>query len=201
MKRTALALTLTLVLLMAIMFGVQFVTVVEANPFFMFDYIDPIPGAIPPTITISNPQNSTVYSSDIITVSLNISKPQQAGWISSITEVEYSLDNHAPVRIYYYWWSNEGSGTPEFNTIFSLYLLSPGQHSLTVKADAAVRTWTTMEIFWIRGTSTTIFTAGAPIFRVTVVIASMIFAVVGVGLFIYFKKRKYAKTTNKPTSI
>jgi len=65
MKKTVLALTLILVLLMSIMYGVQFVKVVEANPFFMFDYIEPIPGAIPPTITIYSPENSTVYYSEV----------------------------------------------------------------------------------------------------------------------------------------
>jgi len=190
MKRTALALILFLGLLLSILAAMELVEIVEANPFFMFDYIEPIPDAIPPTITIYNPMNSAISSSDIVTVSLNVKKPEQSGWISSVAIVEYSLDNSVPVQIYCYMWPNEGSGTPEFGTNFSLYLLSAGKHSLNIEAVAAVRSWKTMEIFWLRSSSMVFFTVGTEAFRPA--ITSIVLSVAGgIVLLVHFKKRKH----------
>jgi hypothetical protein len=189
MKKTTVTLPLFLALALSIVATVEVVEVVEANPFFMFDYIEPIPDAIPPDITVYSPENSTRYSSDIITVSLNVSKPQQTGWTSSVIEVTYSVDDSAPIQIYCYMWPNEGSGTPEFNTNFSLNFLSAGKHSLKIEAVAAVRNFNTWEIFWIRNTSTTFFTVKTEPFRS--LIASMtFFTVIGASFLAYSKNRK-----------
>ena len=195
MKKTAVTLQLFLALLLSII-AVEAVNVVKANPFFMFDYVDPIPDAILPNITVYGPKNGTLYVSDIISVSLNVSKPQQEGWVSSIIEVKYSLDDSAPVQIYCYMWPNEGSGTREFNTKFSLYLLSAGKHNLKVEATAAFRNFNTMEIFWIRNTSTTYFTVGTESFR-SVFSSMTLAAVVGASLLLYFKKHKRSYSTGE----
>jgi hypothetical protein len=86
-------------------------------------------------------------------------------------------------------WPNEGSGTPEFNTNFSLYLLSAGKHNLKVEAVAAVRNFDTLEIFWIRSASTIFFTAGTESFRSFITSMTLV-AVMSVSLLVYFKKRK-----------
>ena len=190
MKKTAWVLMLFLIILLSILIAVEVVDVAEANPFFMFDYIEPIAGAVPPTIAIYGPMNSTISSSDIVNVSLNITKPEQPGWTSSIIRVEYCLDNGVPIQLYSIYWSGEGSGIPEFNTDFSLYLLSAGQHSLKVEAVAAVRSWNTRQIFWIRNASTVFFTVGTEAFRPAIASMTLV-AAIAVGLVFQVRKHKH----------
>jgi hypothetical protein len=42
------------------------VKMAEANPFFAYTFIEPIPETIPPKITILSPQNNSAYYSDNI---------------------------------------------------------------------------------------------------------------------------------------
>ena len=93
-KKTVIAATITSVFLVSLV-AVLFVNVTEANPFsFFWTYIDPIPGTIPPTITIFSPQNNTHYTSNNIFFSFNTSKPQAPIPVDDgISEVRYSLDN------------------------------------------------------------------------------------------------------------
>ena len=158
MKRTALAIALILALSVSLMVGV-FVKVVEADPFFIFKNIDPIPGTIPPNITISSPQNNTGYSSDKITVSFNVSKPQLGKFGTSIIDITYTLDN-VTVQVFTIWKgesASSSSGIPEFNTTFTLPSLTTGNHSFTVKANGVVFA-SGLDIFFMNSSSTTFFT-------------------------------------------
>jgi hypothetical protein len=222
MKRTALAIALILALSVSLMVGVQFVKVVEADPFFMFKNIDLIPGTIPPTITMFSPLNNTEYSSDKITVSFNVIKPQLAMSWTSIMGIHYRLDNNEEVNVNSFKYDEKALGAPEFKATFTLPSLPAGNHSLTVRAHGLVTPgiqydgyngqykWSssgealemfhlngTLAMFYIDSTSTTFFTIAeetepepSPTTLVATVIGASL-AVIGIGLLVYFKKRKH----------
>jgi len=156
----------TAILAVSILIGIQAVEVTNANPFFMYQTIDPIPGAIPPTITINSPNNNSVYSPGNLTFSFNVSKPQldssiansPARYYAYITSIYYTLDNGNETRVYYNYNNGVGSkGVPEFNTTITLPSLSIGSHSIKVKAYGIVNP-DHLYIFGMESNSTTFFT-------------------------------------------
>jgi hypothetical protein len=141
MSKIALAPTTVLLgLILLLVVGMQGVEVADANPFDLFTGTDPVPGAVPPTIIMLSPTGKTEYTSDNVTVSFYVSKPQLASSWSSILFVYYSLDGNEDVEVYgsYKSAKPEKVGVPEFNTTFTLPPLSAGEHSLTVKAEGMV---------------------------------------------------------------
>ena len=59
MKKAALTSELMLALSVLSMFVAQFVNVTKANPYMMYEDVDPPPGTIPTRIIISSPKNNT----------------------------------------------------------------------------------------------------------------------------------------------
>jgi hypothetical protein len=153
-----------LLLLISLLAEIQVGKVAEADPFFIYKTVNPVPGTIPPIITILSPQNNTIYSPNEVIVSFNVSKPQLAAWDSSIIGVEYTSDNDT-IQIFSIWKdgsASSASAIPEFNTTFALPSLPIGNHSLTVKADGVVLKADVLEIFYMNSSSTTFFTVGTP---------------------------------------
>ena len=152
------AITVSLLLISSLA-GMLAVEVAEANPFFMFHQVDQVPGTIPPNITIYSPKNNTAYSSNNITVSFNVDRPQLNGCRgTAIIDVKYTLDG-ATTQAFSIWRGNSASNSnaiPEYNTTFALPSLPAGTHSLTVYADAVVYV-VDLDIFFINSSSTTLF--------------------------------------------
>ncbi|MEM3881333.1 MAG: hypothetical protein QXD19_06265, partial [Candidatus Bathyarchaeia archaeon] len=67
---------LVLVFVFVVITGTTLVNVVKANPWLIFAPIDPIPGTIPPTITILSPKNNTAYPDITLNLTIHITKPQ-----------------------------------------------------------------------------------------------------------------------------
>jgi hypothetical protein len=152
MNKKTLRFIIIAALLISAIAGTQSVKVAKANPFFIFHQISPIPGTIPPNITISSPQNNTVYSSDNITISFSLS-------FNFIIGVNYTLDNET-VQAFSIWHGGSASNSneiPEFSTTFTSPSLPTGNHKLTVAAEAVVYVGN-MSIFFIDGSSTVFFT-------------------------------------------
>lgn len=142
------------------------VEVVNADPFFIYRIIEPIPGTTPPQITIFSPQDNQVYSSNVIYLDFNVTRPHLNNCETEIIFVNYTVDDKT-VQVYTIWpdtsWGRgfgTGSGVPEFSTSLALPSLLSGKHSLTVSAEGVV--WTGgqngLEIFFIDGSSTITFT-------------------------------------------
>ena len=74
-KKSFMATVIILAFLISTVAGMHAVEVAKANPFFIFNQINAVPGTIPPNITIISPPNNTANSSDKITVSFNVSRP------------------------------------------------------------------------------------------------------------------------------
>jgi hypothetical protein len=151
MRKTAYATILILALLLS---GAELVKMAEANFMWIFANVEPVPGTIPPSISIHKPQNNTSYSSNTVTLNFSVRTAELNGWSSFITNVEYSLDgsNLIPVAV--------GSDELElFDTALNLTLLSSGKHSLTVTADVVVYRSEPLEKFFVYTNSTVFFTA------------------------------------------
>jgi hypothetical protein len=96
--KAAIALSITIILMVA---GANFVINVKANPFMLYHHIDPIPGTIPPSITIFGPQNNTVLNSNSVYFGFNASKPQPPVLMEvGIIIITYSQDNSEPTDLY-----------------------------------------------------------------------------------------------------
>jgi len=160
MKRTALALTLISALLISLAAGVLVVKEAKANAFFIFKAVTPIPGTIPPIITISSPENNTAYEPDNFYLSFNITKPEPPIDLESgLSSIRYSLDNN-DTGLYYcnHYNSRSPPGIPGFS--YSKKLSIPeGNHMLAIYVGGVVLPGN-MTIYSVGSTSTVFFTIG-----------------------------------------
>lgn len=157
MKRTVLSVILTLALLL-MPTGLLVVNEVKANPFFIFDGVDPIPGTIPPIITAFSPENNTIYNSSTLCLSFNVSKLEPPTSLDSgITFVRYTLDGNL-TGLYYctHYTSDYPPGLPYF--VHSKNLTLPiGKHTLVIEVGGVVLPGN-MTIFGMSSSSTIFFT-------------------------------------------
>ena len=153
-KTTVIAVIITSVFLVSLV-AVLFVNVTEANPFsFFWTYIDPIPGTIPPTLTVFSPQNNTHYTSNSIIFSFNASKPQAPIPVeyANVERVVYYLDTISGLTVY----SHNSGDLPDCS--YSGYLTLPeGNHSITVCSQGYVVPGN-MTVFSMWSNSTVYFT-------------------------------------------
>ena len=160
-KKTFMATITILVFLISLVHGLLVVDVAKANPFFIFHQVDPVPGTIPPNITISSPQNNTVHYSAKISVSFNVSRPLLGTCNTAIIDIKYTLDSET-TQAFSIWRggsASNGWAIPEFNTTFTSPSLPIGNHQLTVTAEGVVYSGN-MDIFFINSSSTTLFAIG-----------------------------------------
>lgn len=161
MKRTALALALTSALFLSLVVGVLVVKEAKANPFIIFKPATPIPGTIPPIITMSSPKNNTAYASNTGSLSFNITKPQPPIALEAgVTSVKYTLDGNL-TGLYYctHYSSNSPPGLPEFKYSTNL-TLPEGNHTLVLSAVGVVLPGN-MTLFSVGSSYTVFFTVGA----------------------------------------
>jgi hypothetical protein len=220
MKKTALALTIVSGLIVSLVVGAQFVSLVEANPYMMYHGVDPIPGTIPPPITISSPKNYTAYSHTAFNFTIKVDKPQPPVSVheTGILRVVCTLDG---IDIYDLrsWFDP----LPEVNYSKVLYELPYGDHELVVHVESVVDLGN-LEAFFPENNSTVFFSidsadySAAPTtspspspfptttaipgimlnidsFSTALVVASasVMAVIVGIGLRVYFKKRHKLK--------
>jgi hypothetical protein len=195
-------------ILVLIVAGMQVIELVDANPYWIYKQVNPLPDTIPPTITMFSPLNNATYSSGRITVSFNVSRPQLATSWTNIFLINYTLDNKQNIVVYsenlnVNTLDREGTQTPEFKTTFTLPILPTGNHTLTVQALGAVVP-SHLEIFYINSTSTTFFTVETRQSLqesqtnyllnqtfLTAIVSVIVIAIVALVSLVYFKKRKH----------
>jgi hypothetical protein len=158
MKKTALALTLVLALLTSLAVGVRFVSFVEANPYMMYEGVEPIPGTIPTKIAITSPTNYTAYSGTAVKITLHVTGPQTPyPTKSGISGVGYNIDGTVfPEQNVIGGWDL----VPEVNYSEVLYDLPAGNHELNVFAYGVVEPGP-LQMFSVDTTSTVFFSIGS----------------------------------------
>jgi len=160
MKKTALAPTLISAILLSLTAGVLVVEEVKANPFIIFEAATPIPGTIPPIITMSSPENNTAYSSNNVYFSFNITKPQPPTALESgITVIRCTLDGNSSMLYFCnHYNSRSPPGIPKFTYSKNL-TLPEGNHTLVVSSSGVVLPGN-MTIYSVGSSSTIFFTVG-----------------------------------------
>ena len=143
-KKTLTAATAISLILVSLVAGVLVVDVAKANPYsYFYTFIDPIPGTIPPTITVFSPQNNTTCNSNI-TISFNVSTPISPTGYYDIMQITYTLDN------------NITQLSHEQFTFSQSFNLSEGNHSLVVYSRAAFLPGN-MTVFYLDSSSNVFF--------------------------------------------
>ena len=160
MKKAAMELAIISGLLVSLLVGVEFVSLAVANPYsFFWTWVDPIPGTIPPKITITSPKNYTTYSSGDLNFTVHVAKPETPTPMESyILHVHYYLDG-----IYHRVFNNYFEPVPEVDNATVLHDLSDGNHTLFVTAEGGVEPGP-YEVFFIDSNSTVFFTINSTAF-------------------------------------
>jgi hypothetical protein len=187
MKKTALALTLTIVLFSTVVVS-QMVSFANANP-------DWEPWKYPvstPTITVVSPIESESYPSNDVWLKFTLTKPSD--WIPSrgqIRFVSYCVDGMADgiedeneTRVEVQDPLGVVNAPSSLSFSFNLAGLKDGQHTVQVHWEG------TFEGSTITGTLQRIsFTVYTPFPTALVVASVVLVAVISIGLLVYFKKR------------
>jgi hypothetical protein len=152
LKKTALALTAILAILISLVAGIHVVNVAEANPYsFFWEFIDPIPGTIPAKITILSPKSNTTYSRGDINVTVHVTRPKTPNsTLPGNMWVRYYLDSNRIEDDGYY-----GPLEADISTV--LHDPPDGSHELMVEAECFVEPGN-MTVFCITSSSTIYFT-------------------------------------------
>ena len=187
MKRTAVALTLILVLMFSGVAGAILVKVAKANPF-----------PTEPVISIESPANKTYNVNSLVLGVTIVTKYDGYYFTSARRLVSYSIDGKADVPIAetdYSYNRDEKASTSNGSAI--LTELTDGPHKLTVyaKYDYDVHIIESQSSIYFTIDTTPLPTptpsGQQPLFPTTFVLASVVsVVVVGGGLILYLKKRK-----------
>lgn len=216
MRKKALNVALVLAFLFSVVDGTELVKIAEANPWLIFEPVDPIPGTIPPVITISSPKNNTVYSRTAVNLTLHITKPQPPCQLESgISYARYTLGGNI-TGIYFcdHYSSGSPPGIPELDYSQIISALPDGYYELVIEAAGIVLPGN-LTIFTMYTNSTVFFTTGnpssspsssaspapspeatltpepqpEPFPTILVLAAGLSVAVGGIGFLVYCKKR------------
>ena len=147
--------------LISLLAAMQAVEVANANPFsFFYQTVEPIPGSVAPQITMINPQNNTLYNSNIA-ISFNVSKPITPKGECSIMYIGYDLDNNTKDFSVEFsdWLKNRGNYTytsPQQFIFSQNFNLSEGNHSLVVHSTTAFLPGS-MTVYYLHSSSTVSF--------------------------------------------
>jgi hypothetical protein len=139
------------------------VNLVEAQYFKDFGWVSPKPTTIPPTITISSPQNNTIHTSSVLRIALNV-VPPSGPTVSFCNVVEvYYLTSWQQDKVYVFKDQPHGLETA-FSDTFELRGVPQGLNSITVTAiyyatyiPYAGEDYHTIAQFMISGSSTVTF--------------------------------------------
>ncbi len=169
MRKIMVAIALTL-LISAI--ETQAITLARANPYLYLGDVPPDPYTKPPNVTIFSPDNNTVYTSNNITFSFNVSKPVSPRASQTIlTYIYYKADWQQNTSYLYDYWVQSGYYITEFNYSNEFIGIPDGKHSIVIYANG--KGWyppsgMSYYGFVINGSSTIYFTVDASPPRISV---------------------------------
>jgi len=139
MKRKALALTLILAFIISAMAGTKLINWAKANPWIGTDWVSPSGATKPPTLTITSPEENSVYNSNNVTLSFNarLGESTSASYMR-LMQIYYKTDWEQNETYVY---NNEGINIPyepnaitDFSYDINLTGVQEGKHYITVNA-------------------------------------------------------------------
>ena len=172
MKRTALALTFILKMLVLLVAGAQFLKLGRADPYLYLGDVPPDPYTKPPNVLVFSPQNNTAYASNNVSFSFNVSKPESPSASSTIlTYIYYKADWQQNTTFLYNYAVQTSYYIEEFNYSHNFTGIPEGKHSIVIYADG--KGWyppsgLSYYGFEINGSSTVFFTVDTTPPRVSV---------------------------------
>jgi hypothetical protein len=188
-KRLLTAIIISTLLLSAVA-GIQLFSLGRANPYIKGGNTPPPEDIQPPTISIFSPNNNTMYASDNITLTFDVTMPEDTYTLCAVYfEVDWQEGN---TSVYY------SRTAPDNLYIKNLTGIPEGKHRITITAVAHgyyIEGYTSYS-YDINGSSSVYFSIekqiiGEPFPTTLVARASVAtIAVVGMGLLVYFKKRR-----------
>jgi hypothetical protein len=172
MRKTGLALALILALLLFAVIGEQSANLAGADPFFYYGEVPPKADTTPPVISMSSPENNTVYNVNYVALTFSVSGPTgpnvnapfvdkiyyRADWLQNTTYVyDIGISNYyteVPDHEVYTEYSNNLNltGIPEGNHSITLVTVYHGFYIVGI----------TLTGFYINSSSVVNFTINTP---------------------------------------
>ena len=190
MEKKLLKAALISALLSSVLVGTMLANLGRANPYIKGGNTPPPEDIQPPSISIFSPNNNTVFTSNNVTLTFNVTTSEETYKLSA---VYFKVDWQEGNTSVYYFLVN-----PDYLYIKNLTGIPEGKHVVTVTAVAHgyyIEGYTSYS-YDISGSSSVYFSIekysiGKPFPATPVAAASVATAVVvGAGLLVYFKKRK-----------
>jgi hypothetical protein len=183
-KKTLATIAFISALLSSALVGTTRVNLGSANPYIRGGNTPPPEGTQPPTISIFSPNNNTVFASNNITLTFNVTMPEDTYTLYAVYfEVDWREGN---TSVYY-------SRTPDYLYSKNITGIPEGEHRITIIAAAHgyYIEGITAYSFDINGSSTVYFSIEEH-FPAPLEIASVVMvAVIVSGLLVNFKKHKW----------
>lgn len=126
---------LVLVLLLLLSITAQFVKSASANPYWYYESGSPPYDAKPPTISIMTLKNNTVYASNNISLTFNVSIPEPK-YSLRLMEIRYQTNWSETIPILYQNTNGYGPDITDFSDNLTLTDIPEGNHNITFIAAA-----------------------------------------------------------------
>jgi len=171
--RKAVVVIIVTTLLSLTVAGTRVIPLGSANPYLYLGDVPPDQYTKPPSVTISSPDNNTVYTSNNISFSFNVSKPVSPKASQTIlTYIYYKADWQQNTSFLYDYGVQSGYYITEFNYSNEFNGVPDGKHSIVIYANG--KGWyppsgMSYYGFVINGSSTIYFTVDATPPRVSII--------------------------------
>ena len=192
MKKTALAITLTLALSLSTVAGTQFTSLGIAQTSEDLDAGDVL-AASPHSILIESPNNYTIYRDSLdLNITVDFLKTDGLIFWQTLASLNYSIDDETPVNII----TNEAFLDPPVNSNnVTVSGLTDGQHKIEVTAVFVGNVGNTFLPTYALTSAPVYFKVNTkfqlePFPATLVFVASIGIALGVIGLFVYFRKRQ-----------
>jgi len=197
LKKTALAITLTLALSLSTVAGTQFTSLGIAQTFEDLDSGDVL-AASPHSILIESPNNYTIYRDSLdLNITVDFLKTDGLIFWQTLASLNYSIDNETPVNII----TNEAFLDPPVNSSnVTVSGLTDGQHKIEVTAVFVGNVGNAFLPTYIFASAPVYFTVNTksqlePFPATLVFVASVGIALAVIGLLVYLRKRLRSNDT------
>jgi hypothetical protein len=135
-KKKCAVIVFMLVLLSSVAIATLFVNLAKANPYLSDEFISPPRDSKPPTISLNPLINNTVYTSNIISLTINVSIPEPTAKYSlHLHSIQYQTDWKDSLTSVYEYPPGSGLTITDFSGNLTLAEVPDGSHNVTFIAN------------------------------------------------------------------